>query len=35
MLKAIAMKGREGATGILIVVSCFAGCLGFLATASA
>ncbi len=33
MLKAIRTKGRERATGILLVASCLAGCLGFLAAA--
>ena len=34
MLKAIAAKGRERATDILIVSSCLAGCLGLMATAA-
>lgn len=35
MLKTITTKGRELSTDILIVASCFAGCIGFLAAASA
>ncbi len=33
MLKAIADKGRERATDVLIVASCLTGCLGLLAAA--
>ena len=32
MLKAIAEKGRQRVTDVLIVGACFAGCVGLLAT---
>jgi hypothetical protein len=35
MLKAIAAKGRERATDVLLVGSAFVGCIGFLAAAHA
>jgi hypothetical protein len=35
MLKAIRNKGRERSTDILLVASCLAGVIGFLAAAAA